>query len=95
MPDTPSGITAIRSEMQAGFAAIGQRISGVENELHRHQDEDRSDMSAIRTDIRIVTASQDRLSGRIEGSLATFKWVIGIPAFIAACGTVIGLIRHW
>lgn len=95
MPDTTAAIDSLRSEMRSGFEATGQRISAVENELHRHQDEDRQDMGAIRSDLRIVSASQDRLSGRIEGSLATLKWVIGIPAFIAACGTVVSLIRHW
>jgi hypothetical protein len=52
-------------------------------------------MQGMRNSLQTVTASQDRLSGRIEGSLATLKWIIGIPALIAASGTVIGLIRHW
>ena len=52
-------------------------------------------MGAMRTDIRTITATHERLTGKIEGSLATLKWVIGIPAFVAACGTLVSLIRHW
>lgn len=81
--------------MAAGFASIGVRIDTLENELHRHQDDDRADMGVIRTDIRAISATHERLTGKIEGSLATLTWIIGIPALVAACGTLINLVRHW
>lgn len=95
MSESSDAIQLFRGEMASGFAATNQRIGTLENELHRHQDEDRSDMSAIRSDVRIITTAQATLAGRIEGTLGTLKWLIGIPAFIAAAGTVVGLIRHW
>lgn len=86
---------SLRSEMAAGFSSTATRIGALENELHRHQDDDRADMGSMRSDIRLLTTNQDLLTGRIQGSLAMIKWVLGIPAFIAAAGTMIGLIRHW
>ena len=95
MDISESAINSLRSEMASGFLATNQRIGALENELHRHQAEDRSDMGAMRTDIRTITATHERLTGKIEGSLATLKWVIGIPAFVSASGTLVSLIRHW
>jgi hypothetical protein len=93
MPETY--MDSLRSEMRSGFEAVGTRITAVENELHRHQDEDRTDLAVIRGDVRTLSSTNDRLAGRIEGALGTMKWFIGIPAFIAALGTMISLIRHW
>lgn len=95
MPETMAAINALAAEMRSGFAGVGLRVTAVENELHRHQDEDRADMGAIRSDIRVATLAQATLDGKIQGSIAMLRWFLGIPAFIAATGTVIGLIRHW
>lgn len=81
--------------MRAGFDATGLRISAVENELHRHQDEDRSDMGTMRADIRAVTVVQERLAGRIEGSIGVLKWLIGVPAIVAAVASIVGTIHRW
>lgn len=86
---------ALRSEIHAGFAAVAQRITSIENELHRHQDEDRSDMGAMRVDIQSLTSTQERQAGRIEGSLGTLKWIIGIPAIVAAVASIVGTIHRW
>jgi hypothetical protein len=80
MEETNGPINSLRSELSAQFVNLNVRIGTLENELHRHQDDDREDFRIVRNEIADVRSAFDRVAGGIEFS----KWALGLglPAII-------------
>jgi hypothetical protein len=95
MAETTGMFNSLRDETRAVEIRLGLRIDAVSNELHRHQDEAKVNNMQTSSSISRIDETIARWEGNLNGSLTTFKWVAGVPAFLAAVFGLVNLIRHW
>lgn len=57
----------------------------------RHTDEDDRRFAEMNVAIEPIKRKQDTQ----DGAVAAIKWVVGLPAVVAAVASMLQLIRHW